>query len=422
MDKRIKDLIDFTREKYGLVEYYLHTWNIHRHPTVFNDTVYTLSMEWFPNSMKNWDDQDLNPEGTASIEIDIHSRKASSVIFVGGISYAHEKAFDLSHKEKIIEWIEQETGLTYEKEFEFWKEEEREIYFKACIDGMAVAPSGSIELKLDQDGKLILFSVIGQFPSPAFIMEATYELSFEQIEGLAKEQLKLIEFPVMEEERLVHAFAIEEIYIKNDCFSTLPFEQFVYEKSLLQIDQVIEWDLQIQQPFHRKELAFVEHITPEQAFRCEAHPDLQPITGEEINQCISAIQQFFSQEYPNDSGKWLLKSLHREKGYIQAAFQIKEQKERVFKRKIRLFIDSKTYEVLNYMDNRPFLDIYQDFKESDQIKVAKEEAFEKLKDFIELTLCYVYDFEQGSYVLCGKLDCHYAVKADSGEVIELSDL
>ena len=44
--------------------------------------------------------------------------------------------------------------------------------------------------------------------------------------------------------------------------------------------------------------------------------DLKQLEEEEIEKCISAMQKFLSQEYTNDSGKWILKSLHRDKGYI----------------------------------------------------------------------------------------------------------
>lgn len=66
--------------------------------------------------------------------------------------------------------------------------------------------------------------------------------------------------------------------------------------------------------------------------------------------------------------------------------------------------------------------MYMELKEVDEIKVTKEKAFEQLKDFIQLTPYYVYDFEEGYYVLCGKLDCQYAVKACNGEIVELSEL
>ena len=422
MDNRLQELVDFTRDKYGLSEYYLHRWDLTRTTTIFNETVYKLGMEWFPKSNEDWDDETTNPEGTASIEIDIHSRKVARVIFVGGKSYADSHKFDLNNKDGIIKWIEKETGLNYGGQFEFWKGEERELHFKECIDGFSVSPSGSIDFRVDEEGKLTLFSVYGQFPSEKLIKQEMYELSLERVEELAREQLKLVEFPVMEQKKLVFAFAMEEIYVKNDVSSTLPYEFIVDDKSRLQVDKVMEWDFQMPSPFHRKEITLIENVTVEQAFQREPHPDLQPISEEEVNKCIRAIQKFLSQEYTNDSGKWILTSLHRDKGYIHATLKAKEQIERVFKRKMKLFIDSKTYEVLNYMDNELMLEMYNDLKEAKEITISKKEAFEKLRDVIELTPYYVYDRKQGYYVLCGKLDCHYGVKAHKGEVVPLSEL
>lgn len=379
-------------------------------------------MEWLPNHIKNWDDETYNPEGTVCIEIDIHSRKTKRAIFSKGISSVDGMTFDLNNRDEIIKWIEKETGLNYGRQFKFWKEEERELHFKECIDGVAVSPSGNIEVKLDTEGRLILFSIYGQFPSEKLVKREKYLLSLEQIEKLAEEQFKLFEFPVIEQKKLVPVFAIEEIYIKNNGLSTLPYEFFVDDKFSLQMDKVIEWDDNIQKTFQSKILSLIENVTPDQAFQCEPHPNLQPITEEEIKKCVNNIKKFLSQEYTNDSGKWALKSLYRDKGYIHATLKAKEQKERVFKRKVKLFIDAETYQVLNYMDNEPFLEIYMELEEPEEIKVAKEEAFEKLKDFIELTPYYVFDFEQGYYVLCGKLDCQYAVKANNGEVVELNEL
>ena len=422
MDKRIEELVNFTKEKYGLHEYYLHTFNINRSTTIFKDTVYSLSMEWFPNHIKNWDDETYNPEGTGCIEIDIHSRRTKRVIFSKGISAVDGMTFDLNNRDEIIDWIEKETGLNYGRQFTFWKEEERELHFKECIDGVAVSPSGNIELKLDQEGRLILFSIYGQFPSEKLVKQEKYSLSLEQIEELAKKQFKLFEFPVIEQKKLVPLFAIEEIYIKNNGLSTLPYAFFVDDTFSLQMDKVIEWKDHSQKTFQGKILSLIENVTPDQAFQCEPHPNLRPITEEEVKKCVNNIKIFLSQEYMNDSGKWVLKSLYRDKGYIHAILKEKEQKECVFKRKVKLFIDAETYQVLNYMDNKSFLEMYMELDEAEEIKVAKEEAFEKLKSFIELTPYYVFDFEQGYYLLCGKLDCQYAVNANNGEVVELNEL
>lgn len=145
----------------------------------------------------------------------------------------------MKNRNEIIKWIENESGLIYGKQFEFRKQEKRAIYFNECIDGVRVSNSGNIEVKLDEEGRLTLFSVYGQFPSEKLIRHEKYTLSLKQIEVLAKEQLKLVEFPIVEQKKLVPAFAIEEIYIKNSGLSTLSFDD---NHCTIQMDKIIEWD------------------------------------------------------------------------------------------------------------------------------------------------------------------------------------
>lgn len=56
-----------------------------------------------------------------------------------------------------------------------------------------------------------------------------------------------------------------------------------------------------------------------------------------------------------------------------------------------------------------------------EISVSQKEAYEKLRERLELTPIYVYDEAQKHYVLCGKLDCHDGVDAESGEVFSLKE-
>lgn len=57
-----------------------------------------------------------------------------------------------------------------------------------------------------------------------------------------------------------------------------------------------------------------------------------------------------------------------------------------------------------------------------EITISQKEAFETLREHLELTPIYVYDDVQKQYVLCGKLDCHEGVDAVNGEVFSLTDL
>ena len=51
MDIRIKELVELTQKKFGLSNYYLQEHQFYRSVNEFNETVYTLSMEWFPNQL-----------------------------------------------------------------------------------------------------------------------------------------------------------------------------------------------------------------------------------------------------------------------------------------------------------------------------------------------------------------------------------
>ena len=74
MDERIKQLVDMTAEKFSLDNYYLAEYNINRDVELFQETIYTLSMEWLPEGEKS-EEEGLNPPGSAIIELDIHNER-----------------------------------------------------------------------------------------------------------------------------------------------------------------------------------------------------------------------------------------------------------------------------------------------------------------------------------------------------------
>nr|WP_225445714.1 hypothetical protein [Paenibacillus arenosi] len=380
-------------------------------------------MEWFPKHVTKQEDDDSNPEGTAVIEINVHDRKVLSAIFVRGKTYATDGVmFDDVSCNTIIKWIEDETGLVYGEQFQLHKEEELDFHFKECIHGVAVSPSGSIQVTCNEEGKLVFFSVHGQFPPKAMIREESYTLSLDKIKHLAMEQLKLIEFPSITEETLVPVYAIEEIFVQNDGKTTIPFEVFSDTRSYLKIDKTLCWDDPIDTPFERQEVSWMEEVTWEQALLSEPSPDSFPITAEEQAKCLVAVKDLLRQQYPNDSEQWMVKTLHRDQGHIYAILKMNNQVKRVFQRKLMIIIDSQSYRAVNYMDNEPMLDIFGQFKVANKVSITKEEAFTNILEWFELTPCYVYDFEQKQYILYAKLDCQYAVNAGSGEVVSLDAL
>ncbi|WP_339320113.1 hypothetical protein [Paenibacillus sp. FSL R10-2734] len=420
MDIRIKELLDVTQQTYGLDNYYLHAHEIYREVTMLGETNYLLSMEWFPSHLTEWE-EDYNPEGTAVITIDLQSRNYKSVIFVGGKSYANGTPFQYIELNGVIQWMETEVGIVYGKQFYLEKEQLGEYHFAECIEGIPVSPGGRMELRFDAEGRLTFYSIYGQFPSNSMVLEENYSLTLQAVEQLARKQLQLIEYPVYEMKHLLPIYGLEEIYITNDGTTTIPFE-ISGARARLNIDQVMHWEHTNRAPFEKREVRLHEVVTIEQAVDREPHPDSFPITDVEQAKCISAIETALSQLYSHESGQWILKTLHRERGYIQAILRMKTPSNRIFQRKLLLFIDAQIYKVINVMDNKPMLDTFDEFQSEGEIAVSHDEAYDKLKEWIELSPVYVYDYGQNKYVLCGKLDCNYAVKASSGDVVELSSL
>lgn len=422
MDERTQELVDFTREKFGLWDYYLETYSFNRSVSIFNETIYTLSMEWFPNHCVGQEYEDENPDGTAVITIDVKSRNFESVIFVMGQTFA-TNGVTFTDKNDIIKWIEQETGLAFEQQFQLHKEEEGELHFKECIDGIAVSPSGMIQVNFDQDGRLTLFSAHGHFPAKEMVKIEPFTLAFEKIEDIAKEQVKLIESPLMEQQRLISAYAVEEIYVRNDQKATIPFEVIVDVRGYMKIEKTLDWDEPIEDSsFERKEITWHEEVTAEQAFLGEPSPDSLPITEAEQKKCMTEVRDFLRRVYPSDSGVWMLKSLHRDSGYIHAIVRANKQDQRVFQRKINVMIESENLEAVNYMDNQMMLEMFDEFEEPEKVVISKNEAYEKIKEKFELEPYYVYDFDHNQYVLCGKIDCQFAVHASTGKVLPLDEL
>ena len=120
------------------------------------------------------------------------------------------------------------------------------------------------------------------------------------------------------------------------------------------------------------------------AFSCEPSPDSFPISKIEQEKCVIAVNDLLRQEYPKDSGNWILKTLHRDKGYIHAILRANKQDNRVFQRKLVIMIDAKSLQVVNYMDNKPMLEVFDQFQAPEKVTITKEEAYEKLKELFEL--------------------------------------
>src|SRR5699024_7163734 len=100
----------------------------------------------------------------------------------------------------------------------------------------------------------------------------------------------------------------------------------------------------------------------------------------EQKKCFVAIKYFLLQEYPDDSGKWILKTLHRDNGFIFATLRDSQEGNHVLQRKLTVIIDPVHFRAVNYVDNQAMLAIFDDDQVPAQAVIDKEAAYQKLKE------------------------------------------
>lgn len=415
MIQRMRSIEKYAHDVFGLDRYTLGRTHLHRE-IHHNQTHYLYNMEWFPNGVEQIE-EDLNPPGTASIDIDVHTRDVKSLIFVEKKRFTDSVA--LPEVADVIHFVEKETHLRENVHFRFSHQEGHTYHFTNDVDGTPLSPQSGIEVRVDEEGKLVYYSSYGPFPSRSRIEQETFSLRLEDIEETSERQVQLIEFPVMEQKKIVSIYAVEEIYVSNDGASTQPFA-FGDRYSHTPINQAITFENPLPEEFHIKPLKLEREASEGQALTREPHPDLVPITNQVIEQATAAINRFMRMEYPDDSGLWMWDSLYRENGYLIAL--LKKEGRSLFTGKVKVLLQSDGRDVLNAIDSQWILDMIKEFEPAKATKITKEEAYEKLKDTLTLTPVYVYHPETGHYHLHGKLDSAQAVDAHTGEVLKLSDL
>lgn len=422
MDNRLQDLVDLTRQTFDLKYFHLKRYSFRRHVNIFKETNYSLLMEWFPNNAIQPDDLELNPKGTAVISVDMESKLFNQIIFVGRETLVNNQLFAHASKSDVIEWIESKTGYFYEKDFILSHESRGKYEFIACIDGIKVSPSGLIKLEYDILGNLVLFTIEGQFARRDYVGEKASELTLDQVEHIAMDHLKLVEIPSEILERQISVYGLEEIYVKKEELLVVPFKNYDSVREHYQINKLIYWNSPLKEKFQEVDIQLTEELSIEQALAKETSPDSYPITSIQKTECIYAIKDFLRQEYPNDSGKWLLQTLNRNYGFIIAKLVEKETTNELIARKITVLIDSQSIQAVNYVDNKSLLDLMPKYKNTFDKTVTKKLAYEIIKEYMTLEPYYVYNFDLKRYTFCMKLDCDYAVNANNGRVSLLDDV
>lgn len=420
MDARLQTIIDEARLKFGLHNYQLGTSEIYKERDAKGKFFYNFTMEWYPLESVELLEEDLNPDGTAIIDYHIQKEQFVSVTFVQGKSFSTVTQFPNKTVDEVAAWLEQETALRFGHDFKLAEERTNDFRFGTDIDDIRLSPNYMIEVKIDDDGKLINYQTYGLNPAEEKVEKSSFTLTLEEIEPLVKNQLQLVYYPSEEENRFKPIYAMEEVFVSVEDARVIPFME--EERTQVTIDEVIAWDEPHIEEFKREELSVLTIASAEEAFGHVGVEEVLKLTDEQIEQSKIAVRNAFSTMHPEETGLWQLEHLRYEQAlFIEAHCKRNDDESAPFKRKVVVFIDPVDMSVMNFIDNEALFEIIETFDRAEQVMVTHEEAFEKLISYIGLDPTYVYDIETGMYILCGLLDAGEGVDAVTGEIVPLAE-
>lgn len=419
MDERLTEIIDMCIDKFGLSAYKLETYSMHKERNSKGEVSYKFNMEFFPNVLSESVEEDINPDGTAVIEYNIQHEMVESVVFVSGQSFATKTHFVDKTADEIAAWIEVETGLRYQTDFNVSEVTETSIQFKSDVDGIHLSPAGMIEVEFDEAGKLTSYYLYDSIPKEKDITKSEFTLTLEEIEPLVREQLQLVNFPIEIEKRFAPVYAMEEVYIPMDGSRRIPYLEL--ERSEVNVNKLMEWDVPLIGEVTREELNLNSEVSVEDAFGNIGVDEKLVISDEEVKQCEVIVQDVLRTVFPKESGNWCLDTLQRHENFIEAVSRLKDEDSSFFNRKFVVLINPQTMAVVNYIDNGQIFEIFDTFAPAAKAVVSHEEAFEKLLPYISLEPAYVFDEVTGKYVLCGLLDAAEGIDGITGEIVSLTD-
>ncbi|MFC7746956.1 hypothetical protein ACFQU8_06860 [Lentibacillus kimchii] len=424
MNEQLQELIGQTRKTLGLNNHTLKRHNIFREINAWCETYYLLSMEWFPNDAVIVD-EDLNPAGTASVEINLFTKEIRNITFVENVNTADTSIYPkLENKKAMIKWIETMTGLTYDRHFirENDTDEEHKQRFMAAVEHTPVYPGGNILIKVNDDGILTVFDINGVFPNEDQIASEPFALTLPQYESVAQAACKLLTLPDQAKEAWVFVYGIEEFYLTNDGKQTVPYENKNLS-SYVEEDMILTWSAPLNGEFTTQAINRSSVVTLETALANKAHPDAYPLTEAEVAACEQEVLRFMRLVYPDDSGKWRLTGIYLDNNLIIAEISAVTTVQNVLNPKIKLIINRDTLTALNYIDqNRLFAGMFQTFTETRHPEVSQTEAFNTLREHLEVRPVYVHDSGKNRYFKYAKINCAYGVNAVTGELMDLTDV
>ncbi|WP_313587074.1 hypothetical protein [Exiguobacterium sp.] len=412
-----KDLISHIQDKYQLNDYVLHE-TFYRREKIHGETQYSLETCWFPINHGPWSEDESYPDGTIEIQVDTATKRTTSINKHGDVAI-HSLPEDLRDSDIRIAWLEQELGMTFEKQFMFLTHQDSLYQYVSCHHGIRLSPGLFISLELTNEGVLDSFSVYG---TPALSNKYSTEpftLSPIQIAPIISEQIRFFFAP--DEQQPIQAHAIEEIFVSQDGLRTYPLSN--PETSSVAMNEIVTWDKPSTFSYTRKLIKRRDAVTARDAEAQTPHPDYRPLTDEMLETCQSIAVDLIAAEYPEESGAWTIQEIHRNFPFINVVVRrTRHDINLAYKRRLTILLIEDTFEVSLIVDNEAFIDLYHDSTQGLPDSVPKEVIRHALMPYLTLKPYYVFDRALDHYVLCGLLDSNHAYLPATNEVVLLEDL
>lgn len=417
MNQQLQQLVDKWTNRYGLQQYEIGTYHFFKQATLDGVVQYHLTVEFYPKGASPYEEDELNPDGTAIIDYNLTTETIVSILFVNAQSFATTHPFPTQTVQEVAQWIETETGYTYGDHFVAVDTVDNGYLFEGVINGYSVCPTATIEIQFDNEGKLTTFHMQHMEYIDGAVPEETFPITIEQLSSHISDQLTFMYYPIEETEKWLPIYILEEgLFTKDGRYKPIPedFSQPVHTP--------LYWDAPLANTINRQPIEPFQHIPADEAFAyAKTTEKLYVTTEQQKNIKIIAIDVLRT-IHPYESGQWQLSTIRPKPNFIEVFCEKINESNAIIPRKVVLLLQNDTLDILNYIDNKEMLTIFDHFRMTDNVQVTKEEAFHKLSSEIISTPTYRFNEQTKNYALCLKVHSTHVIDASTGELISLTDI
>ncbi|MGX9807572.1 hypothetical protein ACV3PA_10080 [Exiguobacterium acetylicum] len=413
-----KQLTEYMLEKYQLTDYVLHE-SSYTQNKMNDQTVYSFETFWIPygTSIIEEDDGTMLPEGTVQIAINPVTKRTTTLSLHGPIRI-HSVPNDLRDISTRIAWLESETGMIHGTHFMLEEEDETFFNYASCHDGVRLSPGCFIHLTLTENGQLDELFMYGPHPIDHHVNQEPFALTLEEIESLTKQQLKWFSYTKPGHQ---YAHTIAETFITQEGTILVPSK--LDFTSSIEVNDVLSWTSLPSKKHERHPFQSGETVTANDVITQTEHPDFRPIPQETVNACRTVIKDIMQNEYPADSGQWMIQHIHRQHPYLAVTLSPAHPTSYVDQyRRVTILLDAKTLHWIDLVDNQELHTAFASVTAPGLEGHQQDIIFNALRPYLFLTQRYVFDASKGHYVLCGFLDSNHAYLPATNEVVLLRNL